>query len=141
KNEEAKTTDNDKKQKNDQLQVETSVLTNKRKLGEGQEIDLKITALSKKAKNENECKLERWESVKDSIDVYDEYMKFILQEEETYEPPHDDDTHTSLFDSGMKFLTQMDRVTAIEDDLVEFLKPFDDSGKTVTEQDVRAFFE
>ncbi|CAG8770560.1 16485_t:CDS:10, partial [Dentiscutata erythropus] len=172
KNEGTREIDNDKKSKNDQFQVETSASTNKRKLGDEQEIDSKTTALSKKAKGGDMCKLERWEPVKDNIDVdlfciqswrdelcrcskcmylYKSHqIEFALQEEETYEPPHDDDAHTSLFDSGMKLLAQMDRVTAIEgaiayaklrDDLVEFLKPFGDSGKTVTEQDIRAFFE
>ncbi|CAG8644725.1 30018_t:CDS:10 [Gigaspora margarita] len=172
KNEGTKEKDNDKKSKNDQLQVETSASTNKRKLDDEQEIDLKATALLKKTKGDDVCKLERWEPVKNNIDVdlfciqnwrdelcrcskctylYKSHqIEFILQEEETYEPPHDDDAHTSLFDSGMKLLAQMDRVTAIEgaiayaklrDDLVEFLKPFGDSGKTVTEQDIRAFFE
>jgi E3 ubiquitin-protein ligase UBR7 len=77
-------------------------------------------------------------------------IEFILGTEETYEPPEDDDAQKSLFDCGMKALNKMDRVTAIEgilaynqfkDELIEFLKPFGESGKTVTVKDVNEFFE
>ncbi|CAG8580937.1 7315_t:CDS:10 [Paraglomus occultum] len=77
-------------------------------------------------------------------------LEFLLEEEETYEPPKDEDKDSSLFENGVKLLTQMDRVTAIEgliaynkmrDEIREFLKTFADSGRTVTEHDIRAFFE
>ncbi|CAG8704269.1 9335_t:CDS:2, partial [Ambispora leptoticha] len=83
--------------------------------------------------------------------LYHQYqIEFILQEEETFEPAQDDDASTSLFDSGMKLLTQMDRVTAIEgliaynkmrDEIREFLQPFAASGKTVTKQDIESFIQ
>nr|CAG8603947.1 1053_t:CDS:2 [Entrophospora candida] len=50
------------------------------------------------------------------VNIYKQYnIEYILQEEETYEPPKDDDeSQTSIFESGMKILNQMDRVSAIE---------------------------
>ncbi|CAG8694736.1 uncharacterized protein OCT59_019415 [Rhizophagus irregularis] len=85
------------------------------------------------------------------MELYKQHqIEFILSVEETYEPPEDDDAQKSLFDCGMKALNQMDRVTAIEgilaynqfkNELIEFLKPFGESGKTVTVKDVNEFFE
>jgi E3 ubiquitin-protein ligase UBR7 len=85
------------------------------------------------------------------MELYKQHqIEFILGVEETYEPPEDDDAQKSLFDCGMKALNQMDRVSAIEgilaynqfkDELIEFLKPFGESGKTVTVKDINDFFE
>ncbi|CAG8721416.1 6753_t:CDS:10, partial [Acaulospora morrowiae] len=153
------------------LQTDSFISTSKRKLEDDQEIESENSILKKK-KSEAQCKLDIWKIEDDKFEVdlfciqgwrdelcrcakcMDLYKKhhieFILQEEETYEPPQDDEAQTSLFDSGMKLLTQMDRITAIEgaiayaklkDELVEFLKPFEESGKTVTEKDIRTFFE
>ncbi|CAH1762452.1 5617_t:CDS:2 [Entrophospora sp. SA101] len=72
------------------------------------------------------CKLEKWNNAvvnvingagdSQCMNIYKQYnIEYILQEEETYEPPKDDDeSQTSIFESGMKILNQMDRVSAIE---------------------------
>ncbi|RHZ44123.1 hypothetical protein Glove_757g17 [Diversispora epigaea] len=131
-------------------QNESSISTNKRKMENDQEIGNEIHS-NKKTRSDVQCWRDELCRCSKCLNLYKQYqIEFILQEEETYEPPQDDNARTSLFDSGMKLLTQMDRITAIEgaiayaklrDELVEFLKPFGESGKTVTEQDIRTFFE
>ncbi|CAG8632283.1 6875_t:CDS:10 [Funneliformis caledonium] len=154
----------------------TPHVNNKRKIEKDEVVDGKAL-LPKRSKNDgtddtNVCKRERWPVVNDDVEVdlfcvqgwrdelcrcskcielYKKHqIEFILNVEETYEPPEDDDAQKSLFDCGMKALNQMDRVAAIEgilaynqfkDELIEFLKPFGESGKTVTVKDVNEFFE
>ncbi|CAG8555099.1 11704_t:CDS:2 [Acaulospora colombiana] len=87
------------------LQTDSSIPTNKRKLENSQEIESEDNSYKKK-RNEVQCKLERWKIGKDEIEVdlfcvqgwRDELcrctkhrIEFILQAEETYEPPQDDE--------------------------------------------------
>ncbi|PBK71494.1 hypothetical protein ARMSODRAFT_934247 [Armillaria solidipes] len=78
-----------------------------------------------------------------------EANKFLLQEEETYEPPDDPDSGLSLEELGIRALSRLPRERAIDgihafnamrDDLVQYLRPFAQEGKVVGEVDVRAFF-
>ncbi|KAK0495677.1 hypothetical protein EDD18DRAFT_1170331 [Armillaria luteobubalina] len=78
-----------------------------------------------------------------------EANKFLLQEEETYEPPDDPDSGLSLEELGIRALSRIPRERAIDgihafnamrDDLVQYLRPFAQEGKVVDEVDVRAFF-
>lgn len=75
------------------------------------------------------------------------YMKEI---EPVYEPPQDDDANSSLVDAGTKALNQLPREQAIDgmqayaivrERVKEFLKPFAEQGKVVTETDVNKFFD
>lgn len=75
---------------------------------------------------------------------------FLLQEEETYEPPEDPDSGLSLEELGMRALQHLPRDRAIDgihafndmrDELVQYLRPFALEGKVVADTDVRAFFD
>ncbi|KAG9287366.1 hypothetical protein G9A89_023738 [Geosiphon pyriformis] len=158
--------------KNDEKSAQSlSSITNKRKMEESDD-DI---GSSKKVKSDEvggQCKRDNFPLISDNILVdifcvegwrdelcrcvkcmklYKQYqIEFILQEEDTHEPPKDESAQTSIFDSGMKILTQMDRVTAIEgliaynkmrDEIREFLQPFAESGKTVTKQDIEEFVQ
>lgn len=83
----------------------------------------------------------------------------LREEEETYEPPLSEDGQAngggsqgtgSLLERGEAALSAMDRVKAIEgvmvynhlrDKVKEFLKPFAESGKPVSAEDIKAYFE
>ncbi|KXN82937.1 Protein mlo2 [Leucoagaricus sp. SymC.cos] len=100
-----------------------------------------------------------------SLQVY----PYLLEEEDTYEPPEDPDSgefafllhwrsysqETLLFEGlsleelGMRALERIPRDRAIDgihafqemrDDLMNFLRPFAQEGKVVNESDVRGFF-
>lgn len=82
----------------------------------------------------------------------------LREEEEAYEPPLSDagasnageSAGTSLLDRGEAALNTMDRVRAIEgamaynqlrDNLKGFLKPYAETGKAVSAEDIKAYFE
>ncbi|KDR79109.1 hypothetical protein GALMADRAFT_1222886 [Galerina marginata CBS 339.88] len=74
---------------------------------------------------------------------------YLLQDEETYEPPDDPDSGLSLEELGMRALARLPRDKAIDgihafnemrNDLVKFLRPFAQDDKVVNESDVRDFF-
>lgn len=74
----------------------------------------------------------------------------LLQEEETYEPPDDPDSGLSLEELGLRALGRVprDRVldgihafNAMRNDLLQYLRPFAQEGKVVSEADVRSFFD
>jgi E3 ubiquitin-protein ligase UBR7 len=73
----------------------------------------------------------------------------LLEEEEIYEPPDDNDANSSLMDGGARALNQLPREQAIEgmhaysmirERLTKFLKPFAEQGRIVTKDDVNNFF-
>ncbi|KAI4525263.1 hypothetical protein K525DRAFT_191949 [Schizophyllum commune Loenen D] len=75
--------------------------------------------------------------------------KFLLEEEETWEPPEDEDSGRSLEELGLRALNSLPRDRAIDgimhfnalkDHLVGYLRPFAQEGKVVGETDVRSFF-
>lgn len=79
---------------------------------------------------------------------------FLYEEDPIYEPNEDsdldDDDNSSIYDMGSKILNQLPREKAIESvrayndiksKLTDFLKPFADNGKIVTETEVRDFFK
>jgi E3 ubiquitin-protein ligase UBR7 len=79
-----------------------------------------------------------------------ESKPFLLEEEETYEPPEDPDSKLSLEELGMRALQHLPRDRAIDgiiafnnmrDELVKYLRPFAQQGKVVNETDVKAFFD
>lgn len=74
---------------------------------------------------------------------------YLLDDEETYEPPDDPDSGLSLEELGMRALSRIPRDKALDgihafnamrDDLVKFLRPFAQDGKVVNESDVHGFF-
>ncbi|KAI8092213.1 uncharacterized protein B0P05DRAFT_525289 [Gilbertella persicaria] len=76
-------------------------------------------------------------------------VEFLLAEEKTYEPEEDEDAGKSLLEVGMEQLQRIDRVQALEslmayktlaDDIKTYLESFKDTGKTVTKEDIEAFF-
>ncbi|KAF8978821.1 hypothetical protein BGZ46_006113 [Entomortierella lignicola] len=78
-----------------------------------------------------------------------ENIPFILGEEAIYEDEEDDEAETSILESGMKKLNEMDRVQMMDgmlaynkmrDEIRNFLAPFSEQGKVVTADDVQAFF-
>ncbi|KAK3825276.1 MAG: putative zinc finger in N-recognin-domain-containing protein [Benniella sp.] len=78
-----------------------------------------------------------------------ENVSFILGEEPIFEDEEDDDAETSLLESGMKKLSEMDRVKMMDgmlaynkmrDEIRTFLAPFSEQGKVVTAEDIQAFF-
>ncbi|KAH7323370.1 hypothetical protein B0J17DRAFT_582184 [Rhizoctonia solani] len=75
---------------------------------------------------------------------------FLLEEEETYEPPQDPDAGLSLEELGMRALATLPHEQALDsiraynamrDDLMLYLRPFADSGREVSEEDITAFFQ
>jgi len=75
--------------------------------------------------------------------------RFLLEEEETYEPPDDPDSGLSLEELGIRALERLPRDKAIDgihafnelrDDLIKFLRPFAQEGIVVNESDVTDFF-
>jgi len=75
---------------------------------------------------------------------------YLLDEEDTYEPPEDPDSGLSLEELGMRALQHLPRDRAIDgirafndmrDGLLEYLRPFAQEGKIVEEGDVNKFFE
>ncbi|KAJ7100671.1 hypothetical protein B0H15DRAFT_919883 [Mycena belliarum] len=75
---------------------------------------------------------------------------YLLEEEETYEPPEDPDSGLSLEELGMRALARLPRERAIDgihafnamrDNLRAYLRPFAEAGKVVDEADVQTFFE
>ncbi|KAJ7868844.1 hypothetical protein B0H13DRAFT_1055333 [Mycena leptocephala] len=75
---------------------------------------------------------------------------YLLEEEETYEPPEDPDSGLSLEELGMRALERLPRDRAIDgilafnamrDNLRAYLRPFAEEGKVVAEADVQTFFE
>ncbi|KAI8093495.1 uncharacterized protein BX664DRAFT_329850 [Halteromyces radiatus] len=77
-------------------------------------------------------------------------IEFILKEEKTFEPEDDEDAGKSLLQIGMEQLGRMNRVEALDglrlyqnlsDQLMPFLRRFQESGQVVTEQDIRNFFD
>lgn len=78
-----------------------------------------------------------------------ENVTFIIGEEAIYEDEDNEDVESSILESGMKKLNEMDRVQMMDgmlayskmrDEIRSFLAPFSEQGKVVTEDDVRAFF-
>ncbi|KAF9948438.1 hypothetical protein BGZ72_009657 [Mortierella alpina] len=79
----------------------------------------------------------------------EENVAFILGEEAIYEDEEDDEADTSILESGMKKLNEMDRVQMMDgmlayskmrDEIRNFLQPFSEQGKVVTSDDIQAFF-
>ncbi|CCM01773.1 uncharacterized protein FIBRA_03840 [Fibroporia radiculosa] len=75
---------------------------------------------------------------------------YLLEEEETYEPPEDPDSALSLEELGLRALQHLPRDRALDgirafnemrDNLMQHLRPFAQEGKEVTEADIRAFFD
>ncbi|TFK50451.1 hypothetical protein OE88DRAFT_257164 [Heliocybe sulcata] len=79
-----------------------------------------------------------------------ETRPYLLEEEETYEPPEDPDSGLSLEELGMRALSRLPRERALDgirafnamrDGLMDYLRPFAEDGRVVEEGDVKAFFE
>ncbi|KAJ6598430.1 hypothetical protein DFH09DRAFT_1131763 [Mycena vulgaris] len=75
---------------------------------------------------------------------------YLLEEEDTYEPPEDPDSGLSLEELGMRALEHLPRERAIDgilafnamrDNLRAYLRPFAEEGKVVADADVQSFFE
>ncbi|KZT70600.1 hypothetical protein DAEQUDRAFT_725137 [Daedalea quercina L-15889] len=75
---------------------------------------------------------------------------YLLEEEDTYEPPEDPDSGLTLEELGLRALQRLPRDRALDgirafnemrDDLMNHLRPFAQEGKEVTEADIRAFFD
>ncbi|KAF6752789.1 hypothetical protein DFP72DRAFT_967407 [Ephemerocybe angulata] len=78
-----------------------------------------------------------------------EKHRYLVEEEDTYEPPPDPDSGLSLEELGMRALERLPRDRAIDgihafnamrDGLKSFLQPFAQEGKVVNEADVKEFF-
>ncbi|KAF8625682.1 hypothetical protein AX15_005257 [Amanita polypyramis BW_CC] len=75
---------------------------------------------------------------------------YLLEEEDAYEPPEDPDSGLSLEELGLRALSRIPRDQAIDgihafnnmrNELVNYLRPFAQEGKVVSESDVRSFFD
>lgn len=78
-----------------------------------------------------------------------EKFNFIQNEEQVYVPEIDENAATSLYERGLEMLKSVDRSAALDginaiqnlsSELKEFLRPYAESGRVVTEQDIRDFF-
>lgn len=86
---------------------------------------------------------------KECLAMYEDHP-MLLEDEDIYEPPEDDDSDTgSIYEAGERALHQMPREKAIEgvlayqklrDALSGFLRPYAEGGKVVTKEDVERFF-
>ncbi|KAG0258274.1 hypothetical protein BG011_003388 [Mortierella polycephala] len=79
-----------------------------------------------------------------------ESIAFILAEEAIYEDEDDEEADTSVLETGMKKLSEMDRVQMMDgmlaynkmrDEIRKFLEPFSQQDKVVTADDIEAFFK
>ncbi|KAJ2782171.1 hypothetical protein H4R18_002436 [Coemansia javaensis] len=77
-------------------------------------------------------------------------LLFLLNEEDVVEPEEDEARGESLYESALKRLRAMDHVQAVDAaaayrslsaKIKDYLRPFAASGRVVTGQDIRAFFE
>ncbi|KAJ7596019.1 hypothetical protein C8J56DRAFT_923840 [Mycena floridula] len=92
---------------------------------------------------------ERWCRCSSCLPMLEPYP-FLLEEEETYEPPEDPDSGLSLEELGIRALARLPRDRAIDsihaynalrDDLKKYLMPFAQEGKVVNESDIQSFFD
>jgi len=76
--------------------------------------------------------------------------RYLLEEQELYEPPEDPDSTASLEELGMRALGNLPREKALDgirayndmrDDLLSYLRPFAAEGRVVSEVDMKQFFE
>ncbi|CAO3609670.1 unnamed protein product [Cunninghamella blakesleeana] len=80
----------------------------------------------------------------------DHKIEFLLKEEITIEPEEDEDAGKSLLEVGTEQISRLDRATVLEsihayqllsNQLKSYFKTFQESGKVVTEKDIRSFFD
>ncbi|TCD69313.1 hypothetical protein EIP91_008069 [Steccherinum ochraceum] len=92
---------------------------------------------------------ERWCRCSECLPILEAHQ-YLLETEETYEPPEDPDSGLSLEELGMRALQRLPRDRAIDgimafnqmrDELMNHLRPFAQEGKEVTEADIRGFFD
>ncbi|TFK24108.1 hypothetical protein FA15DRAFT_619833 [Coprinopsis marcescibilis] len=92
---------------------------------------------------------ERWCHCEDCRTSLENH-RYLVEEEETYEPPEDPDSGLSLEELGMRALSRLPHGRAIDgihafnkmrDGFKSFFEPFAAQGKVVDESDVRDFFE
>ncbi|SCV71195.1 BQ2448_2783 [Microbotryum intermedium] len=90
----------------------------------------------------------RWCQCEECSPLFDDFP-FFLEEEEAYEPPDDPDAHKSTHELGMVALSRMPREQAIEgaiafqglsERLKNYLRPYSESGATVTKELIDDFF-
>ncbi|GAA5959692.1 hypothetical protein JCM3765_007242 [Sporobolomyces pararoseus] len=75
---------------------------------------------------------------------------YLLEEEEEYAPPEDEQAHKSTFDLGMDhLLNKMPRAQALDsirafsglsDRIKDYLRPLADSGTSITKEHIESFF-
>ncbi|KIP09329.1 hypothetical protein PHLGIDRAFT_29070 [Phlebiopsis gigantea 11061_1 CR5-6] len=91
----------------------------------------------------------RWCRCKECLSSLQNHS-YLLEEEETYEPPEDPDSNLSLEELGLRALQRLPREHTINsihafnqmrDQLMSHLRPFAEQDKEVTETDIRVFFE
>ena len=84
------------------------------------------------------------------LSVFLKKYPFMYLDDPIYRPPDDDDDASSVFELGIRELGNMPSDQAaqglaayekIKSKLTEFLKPFAQEGKIVTEDEVKAFFK
>ncbi|CAO3624927.1 unnamed protein product [Cunninghamella echinulata] len=77
-------------------------------------------------------------------------IEFLLQEETTVEPEDDEDAGKSLLEVGTEQISRMDRAAVLDsihayqllsNQLKDYFKSFQESGRVVTENDIRLFFD
>jgi len=92
---------------------------------------------------------DRWCVCAQCRPLLDDYP-YLLQEEETYEPPEDPDSNLSFEELGMRALHLLPRDKAIDgitaynqfrDELLDYLRPFAQEGKAVSKEDIQKFFK
>ncbi|KDE06597.1 hypothetical protein MVLG_03093 [Microbotryum lychnidis-dioicae p1A1 Lamole] len=90
----------------------------------------------------------RWCQCQECSPLFTDFPYF-LEEEESYEPPDDPDAHKSTHELGMAALSRMPREQAIEgaiafqglsERLKNYLRPYSESGATVTKELIDEFF-
>ncbi|GAA6015111.1 hypothetical protein JCM11491_001668 [Sporobolomyces phaffii] len=77
-------------------------------------------------------------------------LPYLLEEEEEYSPPEDEQAHKSTFDLGMDhLLNKMPRAQALDsirafsglsDRIKDYLRPLADSGTSITKEHIESFF-
>lgn len=79
-----------------------------------------------------------------------DYPRFVMEEEQIYEPEEDLNRFESTHDAAInlldkversKFIRGFDAFEKLGSNLKQFLKPFADAGKVVTAEDVNEFFQ
>jgi len=124
----------------------SSMGTSTEPIGDSSECDMFLSA----GFRQRWCRCSACASILEWEKNHPRYRYLFEEEPESYEPPEDPDSGVSLEELGMRALDKLPRDKTIDgihaynkmrDELLEYLRPFAESGRIVGENDMKVFFE